>query len=341
VGIDRFIKAGAALGAVVAALALAGCGSVTDSSADPPAAVSPTVTALTLQERYVQTVKAVSPSVVQVETPVGLGSGVVLDTHGNVVTNAHVVGAFTRFQVTDSSGRRYSAQLVGKFVPDDLAVINVSHVHARPLPFGNSSRLQVGDIVLSVGSPLGFQGSVAEGIVSALGRTVTEQNGSGLPDVIQTTAAINPGNSGGALVDLSGRFVGMPTLAAVDNETAQLANGIGFAIPSNTVKDIARQLVRHGHVVKSGRAYLGVRLASLPAGLVTVVGVAPHGPAAKAGVVDGDVITAIDGTAVRSIDDIAALLADRHPGAKVKLDVRTSSGRRKTLTVTTGQYPGG
>jgi putative serine protease PepD len=285
-------------------------------------------------------VKAVSPAVVEVQNPVGLGSGVVLDTKGNIVTNAHVVGSYARFKVLDWRGKVYSATLVGKFVPDDLAVIHVSGLNLPHLTFANSSKTQVGDLVLAIGNPLGYQSSVSQGIVSALGRTVTEQTGTGLADVIQTTAAINPGNSGGALVDLRGRLVGIPTLAAVDNETQQLANGIGFAIPSNTVKQIADQIVRHGHVVRSGRAYLGVRLATLVSGQAAIVKVNRNGPAAAAGIVAGDIITAIDGEAVHSVDDVAALLANLRPGAKAKVKVRTPAGDAKTLTVTLGQYPG-
>jgi putative serine protease PepD len=334
----------AALALVVAVSACGGGGSsgaapTTTATATPTAAATPQQPE-TLQSRFIATVKAVSPSVVEVQTPVGLGSGVVLDSKGDVVTNNHVVGTYTRFVVTDSTGKTHPAKLVGKFVPDDLAVIQVTGLHLPPLAFDNSSRLQVGDIVLAVGNPLGLQSSVTQGIVSALGRTVTEQNGSALADVIQTSAPINPGNSGGALVDLEARVVGIPTLSAVDNENAQLANGIGFAIPSNTVKAIADQLIRYGHVVNSGRAYLGVRLATLISGRVEVVTVAAKGPAASAGIVAGDTIDAIDGEAVQSADDIATTLADLHPGGKVKVNVRTPGGKSKSVTVTLGQYPG-
>ena len=334
----------AAVALLVTASACGGGGSsgaapTRTATATPTAAVTPQQPE-TLQSRFIATVKTVSPSVVEVETPVGLGSGVVLDSKGDVVTNNHVVGAYTRFVVTDSTGKTYPATLVGKFVPDDLAVIHVAGLHLPPLAFDNSSGLQVGDIVLAVGNPLGLQSSVTQGIVSALGRTVTEQNGSALADVIQTSAPINPGNSGGALVDLEARVVGIPTLSAVDNENAQLANGIGFAIPSNTVKAIADQLIRYGHVVNSGRAYLGVRLATVISGRVEVVTVAAKGPAASAGIVAGDTIDAIDGEAVQSADDIATTLAELHPGGRAKVNVRTPGGKSKAVTVTLGQYPG-
>ena len=250
------------------------------------------------------------------------------------------MGSYKKFQLTDSTGKRRSATLVGTFVPDDLAVIRVAGANLEPLALGNSSRLQVGDIVLAVGNPLGLQSSVTNGIISALGRTVTEQNGSALADVIQTSAAINPGNSGGALVDLDGKVIGIPTLAAIDSENSQLANGIGFAIPSNTVKAIADQLIRYGHVVNSGRAYLGAQLATAISGRVVVASVVAKGPAALAGIVAGDTITAIDGQAAQSVDEVAATLANLRPGAKAKVTLRSAAGKTETRTVTLGQYPG-
>ena len=307
-----------------------------NTSAGSAAATSPTA----LESSYVGTVRAVAPSVVEVETPVGLGSGVVYDGSGDIVTNDHVVGSYKRVTVTDSSGTRYRAKVVGTFVTNDLAVVNVAHAHLRALSFADSSNLAVGDIVLAVGNPLGYQSSVTQGIVSALGRTLTESNGSALPALIQTSAAINPGNSGGALVDLEGRVVGIPTLTAIDNETEQLANSIGFAIPSNTVKEIAGQLIRYGHVVDSGRAYLGVEIATTFAGGVIVLHVTPKEPAANAGVRAGDVITSIDGETVASTDDLAATLANLKPGQKVPLVVHTPSGNSLKLHVILGQYPG-
>jgi len=292
-----------------------------------------------LQTVFVKTISAVGSSVVQVETPVALGSGIVLDDKGNIVTNDHVVSSYKRFQITDSSGRRYTARLVGTFAPDDLAVVHVDGGNLRPAVLGDSSELQVGDLVLAVGNPLGLQSSVTSGIVSALGRTVSEQRGMALPDLIQTSAPINPGNSGGALVDLDGQVIGIPTLAAIDPENSQQANGIGFAIPSNTVKQIAGQIVRDGRVVRSNRAYLGVRLTTLLSG-VLVAAVTPDGPSAKADLVAGDTIEEIDGRAVQTVDDVASLVADLQPGQKVRVRLRTPRGRQQTVVVTLGQYPG-
>jgi putative serine protease PepD len=186
-----------------------------------------------------------------------------------------------------------------------------------------------------------LQSSVTNGIVSALGRTVSESSGVALPDLIQTSAPINPGNSGGALVDLSGQVVGIPTLAAIDPENQQQASGIGFAIPSNTVKEIAGQLISKGRVVQSGRAYLGVELTTLSSGAgVLVISVNADGPAANAGIVSGDAITSIAGKRVQSVDDLAVALADLKPGTKVALLVRNPQGTAKSVTVTLGQFPG-
>jgi S1-C subfamily serine protease len=162
-----------------------------------------------------------------------------------------------------------------------------------------------------------------------------------LPDLIQTSTPINPGNSGGALVDLTGKVVGIPTLAAIDPENQQQANGIGFAIPSNTVKEIADQLISDGRVVRSNRAYLGVELATLSSGGgVLISSVTANGPAATAGLAAGDTITTIAGQPVQSIDDISETLANLKPGEKVSLGIRTPQGNAETVTVTLGQYPG-
>ena len=178
--------------------------------------------------------------------------GVLYDNKGDIVTNAHVVGSDTSFTVSFSNGKTVPGGLVGTYVPDDIAVISVAAAKGlTPARFGNSSSLQVGDIVLAIGNPLGLSSSVTDGIVSFNGRAVSEGNGVVLPDLIQTSAAINPGNSGGALVNLSGRVVGIPTLAATNGDAA--APGLGFAIPSRTVALIAPQLIAKGAVTAAGR----------------------------------------------------------------------------------------
>jgi S1-C subfamily serine protease len=194
-------------------------------------------------------VSRVSPSVVVVETTKGLGSGVVFNANGDIVTNNHVVAGSTKFTVTLSDGQKLPGTLVGAYPAGDLAVVHVTGANLQPATFGDSSKLAVGDIVLALGSPLGLQSSVTQGIVSALGRSIPESASVTLPNVIQTSAEINPGNSGGALVDLAGDVVGIPTLTALDPQLGDTAApGIGFAIPSNVVVDVAGQLIANGHV---------------------------------------------------------------------------------------------
>jgi putative serine protease PepD len=189
-----------------------------------------------LQRQYEQVVSRVLPSVVQISTGTGTGSGVVYDGCGDIVTNAHVVGTAATVGVSPASGgKALPAKVTGVFAPDDLAVITVQRGAAslKPAVFGRSAAVRVGEIVLAMGNPLGLSGTVTDGIVSATGRTVSEGQGSSavLISAIQTSAAINPGNSGGALVDLSGRVIGIPTLAATDPQMGGAAAGIGFCDP--------------------------------------------------------------------------------------------------------------
>jgi putative serine protease PepD len=233
-----------ALAAVIAVVAA--CGSVAprhDVTRVAPLASADGAT--TLQQALVEVVKTVSPSVVQIETAQALGSGVVFDDGGDVVTNAHVVGNATRFVVTLAGGDSHPATAIGKDAANDLAVIRIAGARPRAATFADSSQVEVGDIVLALGNPLGLRSSVTQGIVSAVGRSVPEGDGATLASAIQTSAAINPGNSGGALVDLSGRVIGIPTLAALDPEMgASEAPGIGFAIDGNTVRRVAATLAQ-------------------------------------------------------------------------------------------------
>jgi S1-C subfamily serine protease len=236
---------------LAAVLALAGCGG--SSHTTQTRAALGTRTALSaqsaqsaadaLQQQFVDVVKAVEPEVVQIQTNTGLGSGIVFDDRGDIVTNAHVVGDARRFVVTLAAGDSHPATVVGVDPAQDLAVIRLTGARPRPATFADSARVQVGDITLAIGNPLGLRSSVTEGIVSAVGRTVPEGAGVTLPSVIQTSASINPGNSGGALADLSGQVIGIPTLAAIDPEMGGgQAPGIGFAIDSSTVRRIATRL---------------------------------------------------------------------------------------------------
>jgi putative serine protease PepD len=200
--------------------------------------------AQTLQGKYVSVVDGVSPSVVLIQTPQALGSGVVFDTNGNVVTNAHVVAGAKQISVTLFGGKQIPATVVGTDPSNDLAVVHMTGATPPPATFSDSSKISVGDIALAIGNPLGLHSSVTEGIVSSLDRNVSEGNGVTLTSAIQTSAAINPGNSGGALVDLSGHVIGIPTLAALDPQLGDSqASGIGFAIASNQVTKVAARLL--------------------------------------------------------------------------------------------------
>jgi putative serine protease PepD len=323
--------------AIAAACAIAGCGGDRVKPSSSPAGAP-----VALQSAFVRVVHDVSPSVVQIQTSRGLGSGVVFDDARDIVTNAHVVADAQSFRGTLAAGERVQASLVGRWTPGDLAVIRARSGDLRPAAFADSSTLEVGEIVMAIGNPLGLRSSVTQGIVSSLGRTVSEgANGVMLPAAIQTSAAINPGNSGGALVNLDGDVVGVPTLAATDPELGGgQAPGIGFAIPSSTVSSIAHQLIESGHVTRSGRAELGVRAATVTGGGVAIVGVTGGGPADRAGLGRGDIIVALDGKPTPDVNALSSVLAGLKPGARVNVTIRGADGTRDQRRVTLGQLEG-
>jgi len=212
-----------------------------------------TTTATTLDTVREAVVAKVKPSVVEVYVTLAkgaaLGSGVIIDSRGYIVTNNHVVSGALSIQVVLSNGTRVPAQLTGTDAADDLAVLKIAVPQGglSVATLGNSAQLQVGQAVMAIGNPLGDTETVTNGIVSALKRSVSEgQGGATIQNAIQTDAAINPGNSGGALVDLQGNVVGIPTLTAIDPEFNTPANGVGFAIPSNRVKSVVTQLIPTG-----------------------------------------------------------------------------------------------
>jgi putative serine protease PepD len=296
---------------------------------------------------------------VLIRTTSGLGSGVVLDTEGNIVTNAHVAGQATSFQVQRTGDPKpRQARLVGSYPQGDLAVIRVDNTSGLiPATFADSAQAQAGDVVLAVGNPLGLSASVTQGIVSATGRVVSEPASTGragttLPGTIQTSAPINPGNSGGALVNASGTVLGIPTLAAGSAEGDGQAQGIGFAIPSNQVRDIAGQLIASGHVTNSHRAAIGAQIATAaghlsgqgsaggPPGGAGVAAVTPGGPADRAGLRAGDIITTVGGVPTPDATALASVLAADHPGQQVSVTF-TRDGRDSTAHLTLGTLPGG
>lgn len=210
-----------------------------------------TSTVETAQEAAIAKVKAAVVEVdVTTQSASAIGSGVIIDQRGYIVTNNHVVSGAQSIEVVLSDGTHLSAQLVGTDAADDLAVLKITTQKKLTVAtLGDSSKLQVGEDVLAIGNPLGITGSVTQGIVSALDRSVSEgQGGATISNAIQTDAAINPGNSGGALIDLQGDLVGIPTLGAIDTQFNTPASGVGFAIPSNTVAAVVSQLIANGHV---------------------------------------------------------------------------------------------
>ena len=270
-----------------------------------------------------------------IETNAGLGSGIIFDAQGDIVTNNHVVVGSPSFLVVLSNGKQYQGSLVGSYAPDDLAVIRIQATGLRPATFANSSNLQVGDIVLAIGNPLGLQSTVSEGIVSAMRTAIPEGNGVTLPSAIQTTAAINPGNSGGALIDLNEQVVGIPTLAATDPQLGGgAAPGIGFAIPSNTITLIAKQLIESGSVTNSGRSALGAQVGNTGGSGALVTTVKAGGPAAMAGIKVGDVIKAIAGQPVTGAQAVADVLLTLKAGQEVPVNVVHPDGSTGTVTVT-------
>ncbi|MDT0344659.1 S1C family serine protease [Streptomyces litchfieldiae] len=299
-----------------------------------------------LQDTYEEVVNDVLPSVVQITTGDGLGSGVVYDEEGHIVTNAHVVGEEKRFEVLLATGQQPErAELVASYPEQDLAVIALDDApdQLRPATFGDSSKVEVGQIVLAMGNPLGLSSSVTQGIVSAVGRSVSEGEGQAtLGNMVQTSAAINPGNSGGALVNLSGHVIGIPTLAARDpGLSGGQAPGIGFAIPASTVTFLADQMIEHGRVVDSGRAALGVSVRTVlgdgfqPVG-AAIVEADEDGPAARAGLRPGDVVVRVGKEDVTDVVSLAEALAAHRPGDRAEVTYERN-GERHTAEVTLGE----
>jgi S1-C subfamily serine protease len=301
-------------------------------------------------------VAKVRPAVVQINvvTPSGqgLGSGVIIDRRGYIVTNHHVVDGVQRLEVVLHDGTKLPAQLVGTDPADDLAVVKVTPPKTGLIvaTLGDSSKSRVGQEVLAIGNPLGITQTVTNGIISALGRSVSEgRNGATIPDAIQTDAPINPGNSGGALVDLQGNVIGIPTLAAIDPQFKTPANGVGFAIPSNRVQFTVPQLIETGKVTHTGRAALGVTVTSVDAQLsaqdnlavdhgALIVNVAPDGPAAQARLQPGDVIVQIGDKAVDDVPSLGNALISKNPGERVSVQVYRGK-QHLTVNVTLGELP--
>jgi putative serine protease PepD len=329
--------------ALLTAATVAACSSTASASGQDSGSGS----SVPLQDSYEHVVRTVLPSVVQISVGDSTGSGVVYNSKGDIVTNAHVVGDAKTVEVLPASGvGMVTADVVGTFAPDDLAVIRVTKDASKlkAAKFGNSETASIGEIVLAMGNPLGLTDSVTQGIISATGRTVSESDNAGggplIQSAIQTSAAINPGNSGGALVTLNDEVIGIPTLAARLPDAGGAAPGIGFAIPSDTVRNIANQLIKNGKVTDSGRASLGIT-AQTSANAegrgvgVAIVDVVSGGPADKAGLRSGDVIVGMNRQPTPTLAALEADLAVMKPGTNVTLHVRRN-GSVRTFPATLG-----
>ncbi len=319
-----------------------------------PSASVPATTGGSTEAAREAVIAKVQPAVVLVTVTTAngtaLGSGEIVNKQGYIVTNNHVVAGETAIQVTLSNGTRATAQLTGTDPADDLAVIKITPPSSNlaVITIGDSSQLKVGQDVLAIGNPLGNTQTVTNGIVSALNRSVSEgQGGATLPDAIQTDAPINPGNSGGALVDMQGNLVGIPTLTAIDPEFNTPANGVGFAIPANRVKLVVPQIIQTGQVTHTGRAVLGVGVASVDAALASqynlgidhgalVTSLVSGGAAEHAGLKTGDVIVKIDNTAINDTSSLGNALITKNPGDKVAVTIYRN-GQQQTLNVTLGE----
>lgn len=267
----------------------------------------------------------------------GSGSGVIIAPDGYTLTNSHVVHGATRLEAALADGRTLPAHVVGDDPTTDLAVIRIDASGLPTAPLGNSDRLRVGQMVIAIGNPLGFQATVTAGVVSAVGRSLRGQSGRLIENVIQTDAALNPGNSGGPLVDSRGRVVGINTAII------QGAQGICFAVPVNTARWVTGVLIRDGKV---RRAFLGITAEPRPLpsriarehGLTSPTGigvtqVSPGSPADLAGIQPGDVIIALDGDAVSTLDDIHRYLSRAPTGAVARVGVLRRGDRLDLMAV--------
>jgi putative serine protease PepD len=270
--------------------------------------------------------RSAGEGVVSVRAGSGSGTGFVVDADGTIVTNAHVVGendqVLVRFHDND---RQVDAEVLGMDASSDLAVLKVDPADSgalRPLPLADSDDVQVGDAVLAIGHPFGLDRTATAGIVSGVGREIQAPDGFQIDEAIQTDAPINPGNSGGPLLDARGRVIGVNSQIRGGAGGGNV--GIGFAVPSNTVREVLPRL-RRGQTIE--RPWLGVATAPDPSG-AAVQEVVPGSPAAQAGVEVGDVITSVDGKPVREPNDVAEAIQDLEPGDTVSVGVDRGAGER-------------
>jgi putative serine protease PepD len=324
----------------------------TSTTADAPVTQPVAATGLTARQIYDRSAASVAFITSQihqaatnpfggVQSGTATGSGFVIDPKGLIVTNAHVVDGAGSITVKFGDGTAHKATLVGKDESTDLALlkINPGGLTLKPLTLADSSSVHVGDPTYAIGNPFGLDRTLTTGVVSALQRQIQAPNNFTIDNVIQTDAALNPGNSGGPLLDAAGRVIGVNSQIESNSSSAnggEAGNvGIGFAVPSNTVRRVVAQLEQNGHV---SHAWLGVESSDASSGGATVGRVIAGSPAAKAGLKVGDTITALDGSKVADAAGLGDLVDGHAVGDEAKLTVHRG-GSVKTLTVKLGDRP--
>ena len=337
------LAAGAAGGAASAVLLTAGLFGFgvlerdTVAAAPAPApAVAPTVGGARPNGDVAAVYRSASAGVVSVRAGGGGGTGFVVDRDGTLVTNAHVVGDADTVEVQFSDDATATARVAGVDRSSDLAVLRVDPSETGPLhalELADSDGVRTGQLAVAIGSPFGLSQTTTAGIVSGTGRHIQAPDGFQIDRVIQTDAPINPGNSGGPLLDARGRVIGVNSQIQTGGSRGNV--GVGFAVPSNTVRDVVPRLER-GETIR--RPFLGVSTAAGAQGAV-VEQVSARGPAADAGLRTGDVIRAVAGTRVSAPDDVAGAIQDRRPGETVEIEVGRGGGS-ETLEVELGTRPG-
>jgi S1-C subfamily serine protease len=282
-------------------------------------------------------VETVGPAVVKIDAAKGGGSGVLFTPDGLILTNSHVVDGAGALKVAMTDGRSMRADLIGQDADTDLAVIRIDGSSLPWATLGDSRAVRVGQIAIAIGNPYGFDHSVTAGVVSALGRSLRARSGRLMDDIIQTDAALNPGNSGGPLVTRRGEVIG------VNTATILPAQGLCFAIASNTARFVASRLLRDGRI---RRSYIGLAGQTVPipravarenqlavTSGVFVVSVEANSPAANAGLKDGDVVLAFAGVAVTGVDDLHRLLTEEQIGVSAPVTILRSARRRQIYVV--------
>ena len=308
-----------------------------------------------LLNAYSQTIvgvsKNASPAVVQIKVnkqsppagnqrrqqPLSTGSGFIISSDGFIVTNSHVVSNSTKIDVVLQDGREFTGKIIGEDPATDIAVLQISGENLRAVQFGDSDRLQVGQLAVAIGNPYGFQYSVTAGVVSALGRTLRSESGRLIDDVIQTDAALNPGNSGGPLVDSHGRVIGVNTAVILP------AQGLCFAVSSNLAQYVVGKLILDGKV---RRGYIGIAGQTVPINPrlisqyqlsiksgVLIQSIEPDGPANNSRLDTGDIIVAFEDEPVHSIDDLHRLLNDRIIGQPAALTVLRQDKKERVKVI--------